>query len=80
MADITCLANSQGGDLVHCTREVEAVTVEILGLTDLDIDDESLRLERMIRDGIEPRIHRSHIRAVEGLDYGPVIIIRFPNT
>lgn len=52
LADVSSFANSQGGDLIYGIKEVGGVAVEIPGLTDLDIDNEILRLESMIRDGI----------------------------
>jgi hypothetical protein len=63
LADVSSFANAAGGDLIFGIRgrrdadgkptgEIDAV----VGLKDLNLDGETLRLEAMIRDGIAPRM------------------------
>src|SRR5881296_3546665 len=63
LADATSFANTAGGDLIYgvkgrrdlagiSTGEIEA----IVGLPNLNLDAERLRLENMLRDGVAPRV------------------------
>jgi len=63
LADVTSFANAAGGDLIYGvkgrrdsagipTGEIEA----IVGLPNLNLDAEQLRLENMVRDGVAPRM------------------------
>ncbi|MBE9513344.1 MAG: ATP-binding protein [Chloroflexi bacterium] len=58
LADVSSFANASGGDLIFgVIEDRETGTIESLeGLTIENVDQEILRLDDMIRDGIEPRI------------------------
>lgn len=56
LADITAFANTVGGDLIFGITEEEGVPKSIDGVELDNPDDEKLKLENIIRNGIEPRI------------------------
>lgn len=55
LADVSSFANSSGGDLIYGVETRGGVPTKINGLS-IDFDKEILRMENIIRDGIEPRI------------------------
>ena len=59
LADVSSLANASGGDLVIGVREEEGVAVDVTGVEVRSLDAEKLRLENIIRDGVQPRILRN---------------------
>ena len=73
---VSAFANTAGGDLLLGVEAVEGVATALPGL-DLDNPDgETLRLENMIRDGLEPRLPRVDIRAVEVAEHRYVVVVR----
>lgn len=56
LKDVSSFANTQGGDILIGVDEDEGVPVGIPGVTLPDIDKEKLRLEEIIRRGLDPRI------------------------
>lgn len=55
--DMSSFANAAGGWLVFGMKEVAGVPVDLCGVEVNDGDAEKLRLENMVRDGIQPRIN-----------------------
>jgi hypothetical protein len=79
LKDVSSFANAAGGDLIFGIREEDGTPSEICGLHVQNIDDEKLRIENMIRDGIEPRIPGISIREIT--EQGKiVIIVRIPRS
>jgi predicted HTH transcriptional regulator len=62
--DVSSFANASGGDLIFGVTERDGVASEISGLESGNVDEDILRLESIIRDGIDPRIPGLSIRAV----------------
>lgn len=56
LADVTSLANAQGGDLVYGIADSGGVATAVTGVSVADVDVALRRLESIIRDGIEPRL------------------------
>lgn len=54
--DISSFANASGGYLVFGVRESDGIPTEINGIATSLFDDEKLRIENLLRDGLEPRI------------------------
>jgi hypothetical protein len=79
LADVSSFANAAGGDLVFGVREEEGVPKEVNGLT-CDLDAEILRLENIIRDGLDPRIPGVKSQPVDGFQNGSVLVIRVPQS
>jgi len=64
LKDISAFANSQGGHLILGIDEHNGVADELYGTSCENPDDEILRMEQVIRSGIEPNIADIRIRAV----------------
>ncbi|MFO1043557.1 MAG: ATP-binding protein [Planctomycetaceae bacterium] len=75
LADAASFANSNGGDIIYGIRAVDGNADCAVGVGVADIDSEILRLESIIRDGIEPRI-AVQTHHVEGFPSGAVIVMR----
>jgi hypothetical protein len=73
LADISSLANTDGGDLVLGIKESGGTLQADIGLTVANLDSEIARLENIIRDGIAPRINLE-IRSIE-IEKGKTVII-----
>lgn len=56
LADVTSLANSNGGDLIFGIEEADGVACGIPGIVIGNVDDEILRLEQIIRTNVDPRL------------------------
>jgi hypothetical protein len=56
LKDVSSFANTHGGDILIGVDENKGVPTGIPGFTVPDIDKEKLRLEGIIRQGLEPRI------------------------
>ncbi len=52
LADVSSLANTEGGDLVFGLREVDGTLQSEIGIAIANADEEIARLENMARDGI----------------------------
>ncbi len=80
LADISSFANAAGGYIVFGVAEEGGVPVAMPGLGQLDADKAILRLESIIRDGIEPRIPGIATRPVSLPDGKPVLLLRIPRS
>lgn len=83
LADVSSFANASGGDLIYgIIEERKTGTPKSLeGLTIDNVDREILRLENMIRDGIEPRISTITISPPITLSNSKVaLVIRIPKS
>ncbi|HLM99178.1 MAG TPA: ATP-binding protein [Bryobacteraceae bacterium] len=75
LADVSSFANTAGGDLVFGMTESAGVPTAIPGVQIGNTDQEILRFDNIIRDGLSPRI-RHTTRAVPLTNGGYVLIIR----
>ncbi len=75
LKDVSSFANTQGGDILIGVAAKGGVPTGIPGVAVPDIDQEKLRLEGVIRQGLEPRIESAihHLATPAGT---AVIIIR----
>ena len=80
LADVSSFANAAGGHLIYGIKEQSGVPIDIPGLKNINADAEILRLENMIRDGIDPRIPGVAMRAIEVESSGVVILLRIPRS
>lgn len=78
--DVSSFANASGGDLIYGMKEADGLAVEVSGLPLSNVDGEILRLEGIIRTGIEPRIPGLAIHPVPLQDQGLALIIRIPRS
>ncbi len=79
LANVSSFANASGGDLLYGVEAVDGIPMNALGLT-ANLDTEILRLENLLRDGLEPRVQGIQIKAIEGFSEGPVILVRIPGS
>lgn len=80
LKDVSALANSQGGHLVLGIEETGGVATAVVGLGDADADAELLRLEQLVRGGLEPRISGLRMKAVPLAGGGHAITLRVPRS
>jgi len=76
LADVSSFANTGGGDLILGVEEAAGLPVRIVGVGSPNLDQEILRLEGLIRDGLDPRVTSCEIRAVECADGSTVVVVR----
>ncbi len=83
LADVSSFANTSGGDLIFGIIEDRRTGApkSLEGLSIDNVDQEILRLENMIRDGIEPRISSITISPPINLSNSKVaLVIRIPKS
>lgn len=78
LADVTSLANAQGGDLIFGIEDRDGVAGALPGLDVADIDGTVLALESKIRDGVEPRLSGVRTRWVALASGRGALVIRVP--
>jgi predicted HTH transcriptional regulator len=57
--DASSFANALGGHLIFGMDEKDGAPIKLVGLQGINVDDEILRLEQMMRDGIDQFLQRS---------------------
>jgi len=80
LADVSSFANAIGGDLIYGIEERQGIAAAAEGVTTTNLDADLLRLDEMIRSGINPRIVGCQVWPVPGLPKGPAILIRVPRS
>lgn len=80
LADVSSFANAAGGHMIFGIKEEAGVPVELSGLQISNADAEILRLDNMVRDGIEPRVSGIGIRPVRLQDQKFAIVMRIPRS
>jgi len=76
LADVSSFANSVGGDLLYGIEAQDGLPTRAVGLPGFDADKDTLRLESIIRDGLDPRVPglRTKVITIPGID--PVFLVR----
>ena len=80
LATVSSFANTGGGDLLIGVEATDGVASALRGVEVENLDREILRLEQLVRDGIEPRIPKVDFRAIHLSDNRYVWIIRVPTS
>ncbi len=80
LADVSSFANANGGDIVFGIEEVDGVASNVLGLDRFSPDTDHLRVEEIIRNGIEPRIIGLRLRSLELASGRNALIVRIANS
>ena len=84
--DVTSFANASGGDIIYGISELTTsgsntgIAGTLSGITNVNADQEILKFEGIIRDGVEPRIIGHHFRAIRLSNGNDVIILRIPKS
>ena len=76
LADVSAFSNSQGGHLLFGVTEAAGAATGVPGVTVDDPDAELLRLENLIRDGMDPRLIGVRLRWVPLASGTSVLVIR----
>jgi hypothetical protein len=80
LADVCSFANAGGGDLLYGVEDVGGVAVSVPGVSIVDPDAEVLRLDSIIRSGLDPRLMGYRIRTVSLSGSAHVLIVRVPRS
>src|SRR5260370_3694929 len=64
LADVSSFANAAGGDLLFGIEEQAGIPKTLTGIQIKDVDAQKLRLEDMLRTGIDPRLPRVDIHPI----------------
>jgi hypothetical protein len=87
LKDASSFANASGGDIIYGMQEKRdaagkptGIPEVANGLAGINIDQEIVRLDNMLRTGIAPRINGLQIKPVNGFPNGSVLVIRIPKS
>lgn len=80
LADVSALANTAGGDIVFGITEAQGEATGTPGIDMADPDAETLRLEGILRTGLEPRLPRFELRWLPGPGSKGLLILRTPRS
>ena len=80
LADISSFANLAGGYVFYGISEDNGLPIELVGLKDINPDDQKLRLENLLRDAIAPRIPGLAIEAIPLKNSNHIIAIKTPRS
>jgi len=79
LADASSFANTSGGDLVLGVEAPKGIPIAIKPLT-ISMDQEILRLEQVVRGGLQPRLSNIAFHPVPIKAGGNVLIFRIPRS
>jgi hypothetical protein len=80
LKDVSAFANAHGGHLIIGIEARDGIPVALNGVKDLSADEEILRIEQLIRSGIEPRILNARSKAIKLENGNTAIILRIPRS
>ncbi|MDR3488997.1 MAG: ATP-binding protein [Bradyrhizobium sp.] len=80
IAGVSSLANTAGGDFVLGVYAREGVAAGVPGIAIPNLDAEKLRLEQALANGLEPRLPRVDIEALDCGGGQYVLVIRVPRS
>lgn len=87
LQDVTSFANSVGGDLIYGVREARdaagtpmATPQTIVGLQGVNLDQEKLRLEQFLLNGVAPRIPGVLFQSIPRSAEPPCLLVRIPQS
>ena len=77
---VSAFANTAGGDLLLGVEAKQGVPVALPGVEIDDVDAQKLRLDQVLRTGLEPRLPRVDIWPVEVDEGRFVVLVRVPQS
>ena len=80
LATVSSFANTAGGDLLMGVEAERGIPVRLPGIEIDDLDQERLRLEHTLLNGLAPRLPAVEILAVETARSRYVLVIRVPES
>src|SRR6185437_7719057 len=85
--DVSSFANTAGGDIVFgigderdTAGKPTGIPLPPQGLAQENLSSEILRMENLVRDGIDPRIAGIEWLPIAGFPSGPVLVMRIPRS
>ena len=80
LKDVSAFANAFGGHLIIGVEEQNGLPTAIPGVTNVNPDEIVLRMDQLIRSGIEPRIQGLRVRAVSLANGAHCFVLRIPRS
>lgn len=80
LADVSSFANTVGGHLIYGINAESGVPTQLSGLSLTDVDAEILRLEQIIRTGLEPRVQGIAIQDISLANQEVALVIYIPRS
>lgn len=83
LADVSSFANASGGDIIYGIeedKEIKGKPVDLCGLDILNMDGLKLKIDGIIRDGIEPRMRIDEPKILKLTNGNSVLILRIPRS
>lgn len=87
LADVSSFANGAGGYILYGIREKRdserkptGIPDAAVGLNGINLDTELLRLESIIRTGLDPRVPGIRTKPIQGFGAGPVLVMLVPKS
>ena len=80
IAGVSSLANTDGGDLAIGVVERAGIATSVPGIPISNLDEVKLQLEQALTNGLEPRLPRVDIAAIECGDDRHVLVVRVPRS
>jgi hypothetical protein len=80
LRDVTSFANTAGGHIIIGMEETDGKATALPGVSLASVDDEILRLENVLRDGVKRRIPRVEIRPIPLAAGSQALVIRIPQS
>ena len=80
LKDVSAFANAHGGHLAIGIEAQNGVPVALNGVQGLNADNEILRMEQLIRSGIEPRILNVRTKAIRLQNGNTALLVRVPRS
>jgi hypothetical protein len=80
LKDVSAFANAFGGHLIIGIEEQNGLPTGIPGVANINPDDVVLRLEQLVRTGVDPRIQGLRIRAVRLANGAYCFVLRIPRS
>lgn len=80
LKDVSGFANAFGGHLITGVEEQNGVPIAIPGIANVNPDDIVLRLDQLVRTGLEPRIQGLRVRSVPLANGAHCFVLRIPRS
>ena len=80
LKDVSAFGNAHGGHLILGIETRDGLPIAIQGMSGLNADDEILRIEQLIRSGIEPRILNVRSIGVRLRNGNTALVFRIPRS
>ncbi len=80
LGDVSAFANGGGGDRIFGIREKAGAASGVVGLDSFHPDNDTLRIESIVREGIAPHVVGMRVRPVALNNDRWAVIVRIPNS